>query len=81
MAPSSSHISAPPPDLGAMTYGAETCYLGAVGHGAEKKVQSRFYVAQGVNVIFYKKGPNCKRFVKTSICDFTRNRVYLITFC
>jgi hypothetical protein len=55
MAPSFGHISAPPPDLGAMNYGAETCYLGAVGYGAEKKVQSRFYVAQEVNVFFFTK--------------------------
>jgi hypothetical protein len=62
MAPSFGHISAPPPDLGGMNYGAETCYLGAVGHGAEKKVQSRFYVAQEVNVFFFftKKGQIAK---------------------
>jgi hypothetical protein len=45
MASRSVHVSAASPatqflasDLDAMTYGAETYYLGAVGHGAKKRV-------------------------------------------
>jgi hypothetical protein len=46
VAPSSGHVSATSPttptldfNLGIMTYGAKTCYLGATGHGAELTVQ------------------------------------------
>jgi hypothetical protein len=28
-------------NLGAMTYGAETCYLGVVGHGAKLKSKEK----------------------------------------
>ena len=31
--------------LDAKTYGAETCYLGAVGHGADPRVQRSVYIA------------------------------------
>jgi hypothetical protein len=38
--------------LGAMSYDAETYYLGVVGHGAEKMVQDGFLTPRGINIKF-----------------------------
>jgi hypothetical protein len=46
-----------------MVHGAETCYLGAMSHGADPSVQIREYVLQGLNVNFFpEKGLKCKRY-------------------
>jgi len=48
--------------LDAKTYGVETCYLGAIGHGADPRVKRSVYVARGLNINFLKKKePNCKK--------------------
>ena len=41
--------------LDAKTYGVETCYLGAIGHGADPRVKRSVYVVRGLNINFLKK--------------------------
>jgi hypothetical protein len=44
-------------NLGAMTHGAEMCYLGAVIHGAEHRSKNEIKTIKGLNVnIFQEKG-------------------------
>jgi hypothetical protein len=60
--------------LGAMIYGGETCYLGAVGHGGEKKVQSQIFDAQRVKREFLtEKRLNYKKKIRVS-CLPKKNR-------
>lgn len=63
MTPKSRHVSANAATrwqrswyIGAMVYGADQCYLDAVGHGAEQRVKKREYFFRGLNVIFCTRG-------------------------